>query len=207
MPPWSVRGQWAGLSRRPFPVTDRMTWTGTMLPQMTSTTTVPVPWYALYAASGPGRRSGPQSRATVRGPIRGLHRSLQRHVHELGHQRKDSSGCHSCLYDHHRPDDPGGAAATYGAVFQLLLANDGWAKWVPTVAPLVLIHCPTDDVVLVGDRTAAIDALTGKALITKIDVQPVALIEPLLGSIHTAAYPTAMLAAFTAIHTIDLTTP
>ncbi len=90
-----------------------------------------------------------------------------------------------------------------GDVYNLLAANDGWVGWWPQT-PLILVHCRADDVVPYANATAARDYYAGFGIpVPIVDVPPVPFIDTLLGSIHTAAYPTAMLAAFTAIQEVN----
>jgi pimeloyl-ACP methyl ester carboxylesterase len=92
-----------------------------------------------------------------------------------------------------------------GSVTGLLADNDGWVGWTPT-GPVVMVHCPTDDIVPYQNALNAKAAFTQEgfgALVRVVDVQPVPLIATALGSIHVAAYPSAMLAAFTAIETVN----
>ena len=101
-----------------------------------------------------------------------------------------------------------------GQPYQRLAENNGYVGWVP-VSPLVLIHCPTDDVVpyqnavvarnvLILAAQAALGSAFNPAMIPPIvDVQPVPFIAQVLGSNHVAAYPMAMLAAFSAIDTVN----
>jgi hypothetical protein len=93
-----------------------------------------------------------------------------------------------------------------GAVFNLLAANDGFVGWAPA-SPLVMIHCPADDVVPYNNAVATRNVFLAMglppALVQIVDVQPVPFVESFMGSIHAAAYPTAMLAAFTVIQTVN----
>jgi pimeloyl-ACP methyl ester carboxylesterase len=101
-----------------------------------------------------------------------------------------------------------------GLPYTRLAENDGWAGWVP-LSPLVLIHCPTDDIVpypnavvargnFIAAAQLALGSAFNPAMIPPIvDVQPVPFVAQLLGSRHMAAYPAAMLAAFTAIETVN----
>jgi hypothetical protein len=91
-----------------------------------------------------------------------------------------------------------------GAVYGLLAANNGYGGWIPT-APLVLIHCPVDDVVPYANSLVVQAAYAGlpPGLVSLVNVPPVPFIDSFLGSLHAAAFPTAMLAAFTAIQTIN----
>ena len=77
---------------------------------------------------------------------------------------------------------------------------DGTSIWVPS-AQLYFIHCPVDDVVPYQNALDAVDALnTADGLnLTITNVQPVPFVAQVLGSNHVAAFPTAMLAAFTRI--------
>jgi pimeloyl-ACP methyl ester carboxylesterase len=93
-----------------------------------------------------------------------------------------------------------------GSVNTLLLAN-GYMGWVPTV-PLIMIHCPADDVVPYQNAANVRDYFVNilhipAQYVQVVDVPPVPLLDSLLGSIHAAAFPTAMLAAFTAIQTVN----
>ncbi len=187
---------------------------GTMVSQMLSTTDAPkVPWYLFYAASGLQAANPGLNLAGLfsNGYAAGL--ALFDGTHTTSYIDAAvpfgafpvtflTADAIADLSGHQLPPLP-----SFGPTHDLLVGNNGWANWVPTMSPLVLIHCPTDDVVPVANRAVAADVLTRKAPVTKVDVLPVSFIESLLGSVHVAAYPTAMLAAFTAIHTIDLTTP
>jgi pimeloyl-ACP methyl ester carboxylesterase len=101
-----------------------------------------------------------------------------------------------------------------GLVHDLLKANDSYRGWVPT-APVVFIHCRTDDVVPYANAEVARAAVFGAAsgvygpaialsLVPPIvEVPPVPLIEQVMGEVHIAAFPTAMLAAFTVIEMVN----
>jgi len=91
-----------------------------------------------------------------------------------------------------------------GVVFNLLKANDAWALWSgpPSPVPLLIVHCPTDDIVPYANAVALANHF-GISTDAIVQVPPVPFVETLLGSVHVAAYPTAMLAAFTAIQTIN----
>ena len=85
-----------------------------------------------------------------------------------------------------------------GAAYGVLQANDSYMGWNVT-APLVFVHCPIDDTVPYANAQVAAAALHAPI----VNVQPVALIAAALGSTHAAAFPPAMLAAFTAIETVN----
>lgn len=88
-----------------------------------------------------------------------------------------------------------------------LSENNACVDWVPS-GPVVLIHCVADDVVPEANRGAAATELGGCGPgVVAVDVLPVPFVDALLGSIHTAAYPTAMLAAITAIQKINAPLP
>lgn len=95
-----------------------------------------------------------------------------------------------------------------GPVFKLLFANNGYisatgSAWVPP-GPVFLVHCPDDDVIPFQNATAALAALSGAGVpVSIVSVPYVPLVEKLTGSIHLAAFPTAMLAAFTSIETVN----
>lgn len=93
-----------------------------------------------------------------------------------------------------------------GEVYTLLADNDGWSGWTP-VTPVVMIHCPVDDVVYYANATDAqqkfMEMGVPAELVPIFDVQPLPFVGTLLGSTHMAAYPPAMLKAFAAIQTIN----
>ena len=183
---------------------------GTMVQQMLSTTQAPkVPWYLLYTASGFNAAYGIDLPSLINATwfpklslFDGTHTNPQIDTAVPAGTFPSDMLTPGALSD---------LSAGTGIVFGTLEANDGWVGWTPR-SPVVLVHCPQDDVVPVANRDVAVaqfqeEGVGVAALVKTIDVQPVTFIESLLGSTHVAAYPTAMLAAFTAIHTIDLSTP
>jgi hypothetical protein len=99
----------------------------------------------------------------------------------------------------------------------------GWSPvspfvWIPT-GLVLFVHCRDDDVVPYENATVARsimyaaavgaygDVQAAKLVPPVIDVPDVPLVEQIMGSIHVAAYPTAMLAAFTAIQTVNQQSP
>jgi dienelactone hydrolase len=84
-----------------------------------------------------------------------------------------------------------------GPVYKRLAENDAWNGWIP-MAPVIFVHCPQDDVVPYENATEARDALLAKGVpvLPIVDVPPVPFIDNLADSVHLAAYPTAMLAAY-----------
>jgi pimeloyl-ACP methyl ester carboxylesterase len=92
-----------------------------------------------------------------------------------------------------------------GDVYQALVRNDGWRDLAGTPAAICFIHCPDDDVVPPLNAVAAAAALP-PAQFPNVAVVPVAavpFVSQALGSTHVAAFPTAMLAAFTVIETVN----
>jgi pimeloyl-ACP methyl ester carboxylesterase len=96
-----------------------------------------------------------------------------------------------------------------GPVYNLLWANNGYISanpylvWVPS-APVYLVHCPDDDVIPIQNAENALAALsTTGASVSIVRVPSVPFIDTLLGSVHAAAYPTAMLAAFAKIELVN----
>jgi pimeloyl-ACP methyl ester carboxylesterase len=82
-------------------------------------------------------------------------------------------------------------AGRTGAVFGLLQANDSWTGWTSGTRP-VFVHCRYDDVVPFANAEAAVGVYGG----TIHEVGYVPFVEAVMGSIHVAAFPTAMLEAF-----------
>ena len=76
------------------------------------------------------------------------------------------------------------------------------------MAPVIMIHCKTDDVVPYQNalNAQAVFKAMGvpEAAVPVVEVFPVPFVSTLLGTVHVAAYPTAMLAAFTAIQRVNL---
>jgi len=192
---------------------------GTMVAQMLSTTEAPkVPWYLLYTASG----------YNAAYPLELQLDSLIRSDvdPELGFAWIDAVALFDGTHTNPQIDAvvPAGTfprimltesaiadltQEPHGPIHTLLSENNGWYGWSPT-SPVVLIHCPTDDVVPVANQTVAAEMLrtqTFPGLIQTATVPPVPFVDTLLGSVHVAAYPTAMLAAFTAIQTINKQAP
>ena len=62
-----------------------------------------------------------------------------------------------------------------------------------------LIHCPVDDMVPYQNALVASEKLNA----TITNVPPVPFIAQVLGSNHVAAFPTAMIAAFTKIQAVN----
>jgi len=180
---------------------------GTMAAQMLSDQPPKVPWYLLYAASGYNAAYNLALATMLNGDglakiglFDGNHTNAQIDDAVPHETLPRSFLTDSAIADLSPPD--------YGPIRTLLSQNDGWYDWVPS-GPVVLIHCPQDDVIPIANRTAAVEALEAAhlgALVKTVDVSPVPFIDSLLGSIHTAAYPTAMLAAFNAIETINRST-
>jgi len=195
---------------------------GTMLGQMLSGESVKEPSYLLYVSSGYKAAYGPlldyssflkpyyADMLTFANPFDGNH--PRAYIEALGLPAAPTEMLLGL------PGLPPAALAPGGAVYSLLAANNGYPGWVPT-APLVFVHCPVDDIVpyqnavvarsyLVAMAQAYLGPLYNPEMIPEIvDVEPVAFIEGAMGETHIAAFPTAVLAAFTAIRTIDSVAP
>ncbi len=206
---------------------------GVMLDQMLQGTDVKMPSYLLYTASGyrplyenvgvqvtdllldvplPGFPNGFAGMITAPNLFDGTHTSAEIGGLPLPHKPSDM------LVD----GDKNALVASGGKVLNLLAANNAWAGWSP-LSPLVwipeglvaFIHCRADDVVPFENATVARQIMysaavaaygTAKAslLVPPVtEVPDVPLVEQIMGSIHVAAFPTAMLAAFTAIQTVN----
>jgi hypothetical protein len=173
---------------------------GVMLGQMTKDEEVKVPWYLLYTAFG---------YKSVYDDIP-LDQLLSENALKLLTEQTIFDGKHTNAdigllvpADTHPLALLGpGALATNGSppglldpggkVYGYLSDNNSYAGW-SLASPPVFIHCPADDVVPVQNAVVAAAALGA----TVIPVPPVPFVDQVLGSVHTAAYPTAILAAFT----------
>ena len=176
---------------------------GTMLRQMLYQE-VKVPSYLLYAASGlhalyPSLDYG----ALLKPPYVAL---LNGGLFDGTHTNAEIAalGLPSEPVEMLDPDAADLLRIPTGAVYGLLAANDAWQGWVPA-APIVFVHCPLDDVVPYENAEVARGILVGLGLPVPpiVDVPPVPIIDELAGSVHLAAYPTAMLAAFTIIEGLN----
>ena len=210
---------------------------GVMRNQMLLGTDVKMPSYLLYTASGyralfenagvqvtdlllsdplPGYPKGYAGMITSPNLFNGNHTNA-----EIG-----------ALSLPHKPSDMlvGGEGNAYlasgGLVTNILASNNAWVGWSP-LSPLVwiptgsvvFIHCRADDVVPYENATVAREimysaaaAVYGSEDASKLvplvtEVPDVPLVEQIMGTIHVAAYPTAMLAAFTAIQTVNQLSP
>jgi pimeloyl-ACP methyl ester carboxylesterase len=175
---------------------------GTMLPQMTSAVAVKVPWYLLYAASG--------YRAAYGADLAGIFKPTYENDLGLFNGNSTNPVIAAAVPASVTPlsmfaTDPNVPAALQknGWLYAMLEANNGWKGWTP-LSPLVLVHCIDDDVVPVANAYAVISAYGFSPLVSFVPVPAVPFVDTLLGSKHVAAYPTAMLAAFTAIQTVNL---
>ena len=90
------------------------------------------------------------------------------------------------------------SAAQSGAVYNCLLQNDGYTNW-PKGVPIVFVHCPQDEVEPLANAQVAAGVLNAPI----VPVQPLSFVYQVFGSYHVAAYAPAMLAAFTAIETMN----
>ncbi len=77
-----------------------------------------------------------------------------------------------------------------GAVYPLLLANDSWTGWTSSTRP-EFVHCRYDDVVPFANAEKAVEVYGGAIH----EVGYVPFVAAVMGSIHVAAFPTAMLEA------------
>jgi len=195
---------------------------GTMLDQMLSGLPVKVPYYLPYVASGYKASYGalldyylflkPQygNLLTQENPFDGNHT----------HAGIDALGLPTVPADMllGSPGYPPDSLLPGGPVYNLLAANNGYVGWVP-LAPLVFVHCPVDDIVpyqnavvarsyLITAAQAYLGPFFNPLMIPDIvQVAPVPFISDALDETHMAAFPTAVLAAFTAIKTIDSSVP
>jgi pimeloyl-ACP methyl ester carboxylesterase len=97
---------------------------------------------------------------------------------------------------------------TGGVVYQHLEDNNAWVGWNPAWGvPIFFVHCPADDVVPYANATVALNELPAGTVASLIDVPPVPFVDQVAGSIHVAAYPTAMLAAFKIIEEVNKVLP
>jgi len=195
---------------------------GTMLDQMLSGLPVKVPSYLLYVSSGYKASYGALLDYYVF--LRPLYGNLltQQNPFDGDHTNADidALGLPSIPADMMlgSPGYPPAALQPGGPVYNLLAVNNGYSGWVP-LSPLVFIHCPVDDVVpyanavvarnyLVAAAQAYLGPLFNPLMIPDIvDVVPVAFIQDVMDETHIAAFPTAVLAAFKAITTIDAAIP
>jgi pimeloyl-ACP methyl ester carboxylesterase len=85
-----------------------------------------------------------------------------------------------------------------GTVYGHLKANNAWVGWNASLrVPVYFIHCPLDDVVPYQNALVAQAALRSLNTAAEVvPVPPVPFVDQVAGSVHAAAYPTAMLVAF-----------
>ncbi len=187
---------------------------GVMLPDMISGKEVKVPAYLPYTASG-FKAAYPDKI-----DVNALLQSEWANLITPGNPDNPFDGDHTNAYVSTKvPADTipldmikptalgiGGVLVAGGSTYNLLADNNGWVGWFPT-APVVLIHCPTDDVVPYQNAVnaqAAFKAMGVPDGVVSIQaVPPLPFLSTLAGSVHVAAYPTATLAAFIAIQTIN----
>jgi pimeloyl-ACP methyl ester carboxylesterase len=94
--------------------------------------------------------------------------------------------------------------AKSGDVYARLSWNDAWCGWKPgDSTPVYFIHCPDDEVVPPSNVTAAMANLPSSVPVQVIPVPAVPMIATLLGTQHVAAFPTAMVAAFLKIDSLN----
>jgi len=195
---------------------------GTMLDQMLSGLPVKVPYYLLYVASGYKATYGNLLDYYLF--LRPYYGNLLTHGNPFDgnhtHADIDALGLPQVPADMllGSPGYPPDSLVPGGSVYNLLAANNGYAGWVP-LAPLVFVHCPVDDIVpyqnavvarsyLIAAAQSYLGPLFNPLMIPDIvDVAPLPLISDAMGETHMAAFPTAVLAAFTAIKTIDTSIP
>jgi pimeloyl-ACP methyl ester carboxylesterase len=178
---------------------------GTMLNQMLYDTDVKVPSYLLYTASG--------YHAVYDDQVDYDELLLPDYAGYLEAGRFDGTHTNAEIAALGLPSTPSEmlTEAAYqdltdmkGAVYTLLLDNDGWMGWdtyqAASLVPVSFVHCLRDDVVPFGNAVVAVGALQLFGVpVSLIPVPPVPFLDLVAGSIHAAAYPTAMLAAFTII--------
>jgi dienelactone hydrolase len=179
---------------------------GSMLTQMLTEKLVKVPSYLLYTTSGyyaaePGRM--PSDVTTL------LEYPWYGYVGGNGLFNGDHTNAEVGALVPAATTTPGGmlTSSAYtdlknktGKVYDLLAENDAWQGWVPT-SPLVFVHCREDDVVpITNAEVAQLYYKTNSGVTFPIaEVQAIPFIESVMGTTHVAAYPPAMLAAFTII--------
>ncbi|HSV91608.1 MAG TPA: lipase family protein, partial [Desulfobacterales bacterium] len=165
---------------------------GTMLAQMTSGQAAKGPSYLLYTAWGYHAVNPPlplydllidECASLVDwGLFDGTHANAQ-----VGYAVPAST-----IPAHMRdPVTAPGLFAPGGSVHELLDDNNAWEGW-GSAPPPVSVHCPLDDVVPFANATVA----AGKLGATTKLVGYVPFVAQAMGSIHIAAFPTAMLEAF-----------
>ena len=178
-----------------------------MLPQMVSMDLIPVPSYLLYTASGyhavygdAGINYGlllasPWAGYVALGLFDGEHTNG-----EVGAVAPATTPPRTMLNE----ANIGTLLVDGGTVYERLEENNAWVGWKPGTAPIILVHCRADDVVPYANAEHARDRLAGLAPVVRIvDVPAVPLIKTVMGTEHVAAYPTAMLAAFTSIDLLN----
>jgi hypothetical protein len=104
-----------------------------------------------------------------------------------------------------QPGAAGDLWVPQGDLYDWLLANDAWAGWAPPTpvpyGPMWFVHCPDDDVVPVLNAVNAGQAFVnmGAPVLGYTPVNALQFLYTATGSRHLAAYPPAMLAAFSVI--------
>lgn len=195
---------------------------GTMLNQMLSGLPVKAPYYLLYVSSGYKASCGALLDYYLF--LRPRYGNLLTHENPFDgnhtHADIDALGLPVVPTDMllGSPGYPPDSLAPGGSVYTLLAANNGYVGWVP-LAPLVFVHCPVDDIVpyqnavvarsyLIAAAQAYLGPFFNPLMIPEIvDVAPVPFIADATDETHMAAFPTAVLAAFTAIRKIDASMP
>jgi pimeloyl-ACP methyl ester carboxylesterase len=171
---------------------------GVMLDQMVSGTSVKAPFYVLYTAFGYHSvyPSAVDYNALLNPPWNGM-LSAQNGLFDGNHTDAQVNAAVPPSVIPTSMLAPGATALLSppsGAIYDLLASNNGYANWGVT-AKLVFVHCPSDDIIPYQNSVVAAAALGAQI----VPVQPVPFIAQVAGSTHVAAFPTAILAAFTAI--------
>jgi pimeloyl-ACP methyl ester carboxylesterase len=210
---------------------------GVMRNQMVFGTDVKMPSYLLYTASGyrplfegagvpvtgllrsdplPGYPNGYAGMITTPNLFDGTHTDAEIGALPLPHKPSDML-----------VDGEGNVyVASGGQVTGILASNNAWVGWSTSSASVwiptgfvVFIHCRDDDVVPYENATVARQIMysaaagaygseqASKLVPPVMEVPDLPLVEQIMGSIHIAAYPTAMLAAFTAIQAVNQLSP
>lgn len=173
---------------------------GVMLSQMLSPELVAFPWYLLYTVFGYHSVYGnnPFDYATLLNPPYSsetpvLFNGNQTDAEVSAAVPPSSAPALSML------TSTGLQSAQSGAVYGLLASNNGYASW-PKGVPIVFVDCLLDDVIPYQNAVVAAAALGAPPIVY---VQPVQFVYQVTGSTHVAAFGPAMLAALTAIETMN----